>query len=127
MPAEIAKIAKRFMHDPVEFVVGTRNEGAANVRHIYYMVHARDKYLALKRIADNSPNIYAIIFCRTRRDTQEVAENLIRDGYNADALHGDLSQQQRDMVMKSSATASSRSSWPQMLPPAALMSTTLHT
>ena len=100
MPAEIAKIAKRFMHDPVEFVVGTRNEGAANVRHIYYMVHARDKDLALKRIADNSPNIYAIIFCRTRRDTQEVAENLIRDGYNADALHGDLSQQQRDMVMK---------------------------
>lgn len=100
MPAEIAKIAKRFMHDPVEFVVGTRNEGAANVRHIYYMVHARDKYLALKRIADNSPNIYAIIFCRTRRDTQEVAENLILDGYNADALHGDLSQQQRDMVMK---------------------------
>lgn len=100
MPAEIAKIAKRFMHDPVEFVVGTRNEGAANVRHIYYMVHARDKYLALKRIADNSPNIYAIIFCRTRCDTQEVAENLIRDGYNADALHGDLSQQQRDMVMK---------------------------
>ena len=100
MPAEIAKIAKRFMHDPVEFVVGTRNEGAANVRHLYYMVHARDKYLALKRIADNSPNIYAIIFCRTRRDTQEVAENLIRDGYNADALHGDLSQQQRDMVMK---------------------------
>lgn len=100
MPAEIAKIAKRFMHDPVEFVVGTRNEGAANVRHIYYMVHARDKYLALKRIADNSPDIYAIIFCRTRRDTQEVAENLIRDGYNADALHGDLSQQQRDMVMK---------------------------
>ncbi len=100
MPAEIARIAKRFMHDPVEFVVGTRNEGAANVRHIYYMVHARDKYLALKRIADNSPNIYAIIFCRTRRDTQEVAENLIRDGYNADALHGDLSQQQRDMVMK---------------------------
>lgn len=100
MPAEIARIAKRFMHNPVEFVVGTRNEGAANVRHIYYMVHARDKYLALKRIADNSPNIYAIIFCRTRRDTQEVAENLIRDGYNADALHGDLSQQQRDMVMK---------------------------
>ena len=100
MPAEIAKIAKRFMHDPEEIVIGTRNEGAKNVRHIYYMVHARDKYLALKRIADNSPNIYAIIFCRTRRDTQEVAENLIRDGYNADALHGDLSQQQRDMVMK---------------------------
>lgn len=100
MPKEIAKIANRFMHDPVEFVIGTRNKGAANVRHIYYMVNARDKYLALKRIADNSPNIYAIIFCRTRRDTQEVAENLIRDGYNADALHGDLSQQQRDIVMK---------------------------
>ena len=100
MPKEIAKIANRFMHDPVEFVIGTRNEGAAKVRHIYYMVNARDKYLALKRIADNSPNIYAIIFCRTRRDTQEVAENLIRDGYNADALHGDLSQQQRDIVMK---------------------------
>lgn len=100
MPKEIAKIANRFMHDPVEFVIGTRNEGAATVRHIYYMVNARDKYLALKRIADNSPNIYAIIFCRTRRDTQEVAENLIRDGYNADALHGDLSQQQRDIVMK---------------------------
>lgn len=100
MPKEIAKIASRFMHNPVEFVIGTRNEGAANVRHIYYMVNARDKYLALKRIADNSPNIYAIIFCRTRRDTQEVAENLIRDGYNADALHGDLSQQQRDIVMK---------------------------
>ncbi len=102
MPPEIAKIAKKYMHDPVEFVIGTRNEGAANVRHIYYMVNARDKYLALKRIADNSPNIYAIIFCRTRRDTQEVAENLIRDGYNADSLHGDLSQQQRDMVMKKS-------------------------
>ena len=100
MPKEIAKIANRFMHDPVEFVIGTRNMGAENVRHIYYMVNARDKYLALKRIADNSPNIYAIIFCRTRRDTQEVAENLIRDGYNADALHGDLSQQQRDIVMK---------------------------
>ena len=100
MPPEIAKIAKNYMHDPVEFVIGTRNEGAANVRHIYYMVNARDKYLALKRIADNSPNIYAIIFCRTRRDTQEVADNLIHDGYNADALHGDLSQQQRDIVMK---------------------------
>lgn len=100
MPKEIARIAQKYMKDPQEFVVGTRNEGAANVRHIYYMVNARDKYLALKRIADNSPNIYAIIFCRTRRDTQEVAENLIRDGYNADALHGDLSQQQRDLVMQ---------------------------
>lgn len=100
MPKEIARIAKKYMHDAEEFVVGTRNEGAANVRHIYYMVNARDKYLALKRIADDNPNIYAIIFCRTRRDTQEVAENLIRDGYNADSLHGDLSQQQRDMVMQ---------------------------
>ena len=100
MPAEVAKIAKRFMKDPEEIVIGTRNEGATNVRHIYYMVNARDKYLALKRIADNNPNIYAIIFCRTRRDTQEVADKLIQDGYNADALHGDLSQQQRDIVMK---------------------------
>ena len=100
MPTEIAKIAKKYMKDPVEFVVGNRNEGAKNVKHIYYMVNARDKYLALKRIADDSPNIYAIIFCRTRRETQEVADKLIQDGYNADALHGDLSQQQRDIVMK---------------------------
>ena len=100
MPPEIDKIAKTYMHDPVEFVVGQRNEGAANVNHIYYMVHARDKYLALKRIADNNPSIYAIIFCRTRRDTQEIADKLIQDGYNADALHGDLSQQQRDLTMK---------------------------
>lgn len=100
MPPDIAKIAKNYMHDYSEFVIGTRNEGAANVRHIYYMVNARDKYLALKRIADDTPNIYAIIFCRTRRDTQEIADKLIADGYNADALHGDLSQQQRDIVMK---------------------------
>lgn len=100
MPAEIAKIAKKYMHDPVEFVIGNRNEGAANVRHVYYMVNARDKYLALKRIADDTPDIYAIIFCRTRRDTQEIADKLIQDGYNADSLHGDLSQQQRDVVMK---------------------------
>ncbi len=100
MPQEIERIAKKYMHEPVEFVIGTRNEGAANVRHIYYMVHARDKYLALKRVADDNPDIYAIVFCRTRRDTQEVADNLIQDGYNAEALHGDLSQQQRDVVMK---------------------------
>lgn len=100
MPPEIGKIAKTYMRDPVEFVVGQRNEGAANVNHIYYMVNARDKYLALKRIADNNPSIYAIIFCRTRRDTQEIADKLIQDGYNADALHGDLSQQQRDLTMK---------------------------
>ncbi len=100
MPKEVAKIANKFMQSPMEIVVGTRNEGAENVRHIYYMVNARDKYLALKRVADNSPNIYAIIFCRTRRDTQEIADHLIADGYNAEALHGDLSQQQRDIVMK---------------------------
>lgn len=100
MPTEILKVAKKYMHDYEEIIVGTRNEGAANVRHIYYMVNARDKYLALKRIADDTPSIYAIIFCRTRRDTQEVADNLIKDGYNAEALHGDLSQQQRDIVMR---------------------------
>lgn len=100
MPDEIARIAKKYMHNPVEFVVGNRNEGAANIRHIYYMVNARDKYLALKRIADDNPNIYGIIFCRTRRDTQEIADKLIADGYNAEALHGDLSQQQRDIVMR---------------------------
>ncbi|MDE6043097.1 MAG: DEAD/DEAH box helicase [Muribaculaceae bacterium] len=100
MPAEVARIAKRYMREPKEIVVGTRNEGAANVRHIYYMVPARDKYATLKRVADYNPDIYAIIFCRTRRDTQEVADALIHDGYNADALHGDLSQQQRDLTMR---------------------------
>ena len=100
MPKDILRIAKRYMKDYEEIVVGSRNEGAENVRHIYYMVHAKDKYLALKRVLDNSPKVYAIIFCRTRRDTQEIADNLIRDGYNAEALHGDLSQQQRDLVMK---------------------------
>ena len=100
MPPEIAKIAARFMHNPEEYVIGTRNEGAENVRHIYYLVHARDKYLALKRIADYNPAIYGIIFCRTRRETQEIADKLIVDGYNADSLHGDLSQAQRDAVMK---------------------------
>lgn len=100
MPKEIAGIAKEFMHDPVEFVAGNRNEGAKNVRHIYYMVKAHDKYLALKRIADNNPDIYGIIFCRTRKETQEIADKLINDGYNADCLHGDLSQAQRDLAMK---------------------------
>lgn len=100
MPDEIARIARKYMHSPQEVVIGSRNQGAENVRHIYYMVNARDKYLALKRIADDNPNIYAIIFCRTRRDTQEIADKLIADGYNADALHGDLSQQQRDIVMR---------------------------
>lgn len=100
MPNDIAVIAKKYMNNPQEIVIGTKNEGAQNVKHIYYMVNARDKYLALKRIADNNPNIYAIIFCRTRRDTQEIADKLIADGYNADALHGDLSQAQRDFTMK---------------------------
>ena len=100
MPDEIAKIAKNYMHEPQEFVIGTRNEGAQNVKHVYYMVNAKDKYVALKRIADYNPNIYGIIFCRTRRETQEIADSLIADGYNADSLHGDLSQAQRDMVMK---------------------------
>ncbi len=100
MPPEIAKIAQKYMHNPQEFVIGTKNTGAENVRHIYYMVHARDKYLALKRIADDNPNIYGIIFCRTRAETQEIADKLIQDGYNADSLHGELSQAQRDTVMK---------------------------
>ena len=100
MPQEIARIAKQYMHSPVEIVIGTRNEGAANVNHIYYLVHAKDKALALKRIADDNPNIYAIVFCRTKIETQEIADLLMHDGYNADALHGDLSQQQRDLVMK---------------------------
>ena len=100
MPAEIAKIAKNYMHNPQEFVIGARNEGTENVRHCYFLVQARDKYLALKRIADHNPNIYGIIFCRTKRDTQEIADKLIEDGYNADSLHGDLSQAQRDTVMK---------------------------
>ena len=100
MPKEIAGIARKFMHEPVEFVAGNKNEGAKNVKHIYYMVKAHDKYLALKRVADNNPDIYGIIFCRTRKETQEIADRLISDGYNADCLHGDLSQQQRDLAMK---------------------------
>ena len=100
MPQEIAKIAAKYMHNPQEFVIGTKNEGAENVKHVYYMVNARDKYLALKRIADDNPNIYGIIFCRTRRETQEIADQLIADGYNADSLHGELSQAQRDAVMQ---------------------------
>lgn len=100
MPKEIADISRNFMHDPVEFVAGTKNSGSENVRHIYYMVKAHDKYLALKRVADNNPDIYGIIFCRTRKETQEIADKLIADGYNADCLHGDLSQQQRDLAMK---------------------------
>ena len=100
MPKEIEGIAKKFMKNPVEFVAGNKNEGAKNVKHIYYMVKAHDKYLALKRVVDNAPDIYGLIFCRTRKETQEIADKLIADGYNADCLHGDLSQAQRDLAMK---------------------------
>ena len=100
MSKEIARIAKNYLTDPHEIVIGNKNEGSENVNHVYYMVHAKDKYLALKRIADYYPNIYGIIFCRTRMETQEIADKLIQDGYNADALHGELSQQQRDLTMQ---------------------------
>ena len=100
MSREIERIAQNYLTNATQIQVGSRNEGAENVNHVYYMVHARDKYLALKRVVDFYPRIYAIIFCRTRLETQEVADNLIRDGYNADALHGDLSQQQRDLTMQ---------------------------
>ena len=100
MSREIERIAKSYLHEYEEIVVGSRNEGAENVNHIYYMVSARDKYLALKRVVDYYPNIYAIIFCRTKLETQEIADKLIKDGYNAESLHGDLSQQQRDLTMQ---------------------------
>ena len=100
MSKEVAAIAKKYMSDPVEVTIGKPNAGAENVRHEYYMVQAKHRYLALKRIVDNCPNNYSIIFCRTRQETQEVANKLIQDGYNADALHGDLSQPQRDQVMR---------------------------
>ncbi len=99
MPQEIAKITKKYMNNPMEITIGRKNEGAENVKHIYFVVHAKDKYLALKRIADYYPNVYGIIFCRTRKETQEIADKLIQDGYDADSLHGDLSQAQRDYVM----------------------------
>lgn len=100
MSKEIEKIALSYLHDHKEIVVGSRNEGAENVNHIYYLVHAKDKYLALKRIVDFHPRIFAIIFCRTKIETQEIADKLIRDGYNAESLHGDLSQAQRDLTMQ---------------------------
>ena len=99
MPQDIVRISKTYMNKPIEVSVGKRNEGADNIEHIYYEVHAKDRYEALKRIADMNPKIYGIVFCRTRRETQEIAEKLMQDGYNADALHGDLSQAQRDHVM----------------------------
>jgi ATP-dependent RNA helicase DeaD len=101
MPAEVARIAKKFMASPVEITVGSKNSGSATVSHEYYCVNARDRYEALKRLADANPDIFSVVFCRTKRDTQAVAEKLIEDGYNAAALHGDLSQAQRDGVMKS--------------------------
>ena len=100
MSKEIEKIALNYLHDHKEIVVGSRNEGAEHVNHIYYMVNAKDKYLALKRVVDYYPRIFAIIFCRTKIETQEIADKLIKDGYNAEALHGDLSQQQRDLTMQ---------------------------
>ena len=99
MSKEVERVAKKYLHDYKEIVVGSRNEGAESVNHIYYMVNAKDKYLALKRIVDYYPRIFAIIFCRTKVETQEVADKLIKDGYNAESLHGDLSQQQRDLTM----------------------------
>ncbi len=99
MPDQVERILAKYMTDPVIKTVGKRNSGTANVKHMYYLVHARDRYAALKRIADYNPSIYAIVFCRTRIETQEIADSLIRDGYNADSLHGDLSQAQRDHVM----------------------------
>lgn len=100
MSREVERVAKKYLNNAQEIVVGSRNEGAENVNHIYYMVQAKDKYLALKRIVDFYPKIFAIIFCRTKLETQEVADKLIKDGYNAESLHGDLSQQQRDLTMQ---------------------------
>ena len=101
MPREVSTIAKKFMYNPKEITVGAKNSGASTVQHEYYMVSGRDRYPALKRLADTNPGIFSVVFCRTKRDTQRVAEMLIEDGYNAGALHGDLSQNQRDMVMSS--------------------------
>ncbi len=100
MPKEVARIAKKFMFEPQEITVGHKNEGSKNVSHEYFLVNSRDRYQALKRLADANPDIFSVIFCRTKRDTQRVAENLIEDGYSAGAIHGDLSQNQRDIVMK---------------------------
>jgi len=100
MPSEVRRIAKKYMEDPYELTMGTKNTGNENIEHEYYVVRARDKYAAFKRIVDFNPEIFGIVFCRTKIETQEIAESLIKDGYNADSLHGDLSQQQRDKVMK---------------------------
>ena len=100
MPGEVRRIAKKYMTDPFELTMGTKNTGNVNIEHEYYVVKARDKYAAFKRIVDFNPEIFGIVFCRTKIETQEIAEALMKDGYNADSLHGDLSQQQRDRVMK---------------------------
>jgi ATP-dependent RNA helicase DeaD len=100
MARDIANIARRYMNNPVEISVGKKNTGAANVEHLYCMVQARDRYQALRRMVDMNPNLYGIVFCRTRRETKEVADKLMEEGYNADALHGDLSQAQRDTIMR---------------------------
>ena len=100
MPKEVRRIAQNYMTNPQELTVGTKNTGNENIEHHYYVVKARDKYAAFKRIVDYYPEIFGIVFCRTKIETQEIAEALVRDGYNADSLHGDLSQQQRDKVMK---------------------------
>ncbi|MGY3214154.1 DEAD/DEAH box helicase [Mucilaginibacter sp. HD30] len=100
MPTEVRRIAKKYMDNPFELTMGEKNTGNVNIEHEYYVVRARDKYAAFKRIVDFNPEIFGIVFCRTKIETQEIAESLIKDGYNADSLHGDLSQQQRDKVMK---------------------------
>jgi len=100
MPDGVRKIAQNYMSNPDEIAVGKKNQGSDNIKHIYYMTKATNKYLVLKRVADINPNIYGIVFCRTRQETKEIADKLIQDGYNADALHGDLSQSQRDFVMQ---------------------------
>ena len=99
MPAEVEKILNKYMNNPVRISIGAKNSGTANVRHNYYLIKASDRYLALKRLIDYYPSIYGIVFCRTKLETQEVADSLIHDGYNAASLHGDLSQAQRDLVM----------------------------
>src|SRR5690606_37880851 len=100
MPKEVRRIAQNYMTNPFELTVGTKNTGNVNIEHQYYLIKARDKYAAFKRIVDSNPDIFGIVFCRTKIETQDIAEALIKDGYNADSLHGDLSQQQRDKVMK---------------------------
>ena len=106
MPNEVARIAKKYMNNPLEITVGKKNSGAENILHANYVVREKDRYHALKRIIDYYPDIYGLVFCRTRKETQEIAEKMIKDGYNAEALHGDLSQAVRDKVMSRFKTKS---------------------